>query len=128
MVPLRAVACASATAVLLVPAAAQAKTKKVSVRPPLAAAKKMGETTTANAFFPSKLKGKVGDSVRFVPAGFHTVDFPRKGGGPLPLIVPTGQKVSGANDAAGAPFWFNGQNALSLNPGFAAPPASTWGK
>ena len=39
---------------------------------------------------------------------------------PLPLIVPTGQKVAGAADAAGAAFWFNGQDALSLNPAFAA--------
>jgi len=128
MVPLRAVAFASAAAALLVPAAAQAKTKSVSVGPPLAAAKKMGQTTTANAFFPSKLKVNVGDSVKFVPAGFHTVNFPKKGDGPLPLIIPTGQKVAGANDAAGAAFWFNGQDSLSLNPAFAAPPASTWGK
>ena len=125
MVPLRAVAFASAAAVLLVPAAAQAKTKSVSVGPPLAAAKKMGQTTTANAFFPSKLKVNVGDSVKFVPAGFHTVNFPKKGDGPLPLIIPTGQKVAVRNDAAGAAFWFNGQDALSLNPAFAAPPAST---
>jgi plastocyanin len=128
MVPLRAVALASAATALLVPAAAQAKTKTVSVGPPLAAAKKMGETATANAFFPSKLKVNVGDSVKFVPAGFHTVNFPKKGDGALPLIIPTGQKVAGSNDAAGAPFWFNGQDALSLNPAFAAPPASTWGK
>ena len=93
--------------------------------PPLAAAKKMGQASTANAFFPSKLKVNVGDSVTFVPAGFHTVNFPKKGDGPLPLIIPTGQKVAGANDAAGAAFWFNGQDALSLNPAFAAPPAST---
>jgi plastocyanin len=119
-VPLRAVAFASAAAVLLVPAAAQAKTKTVSVGPPLAAAKKMGETTTANAFFPSKLKVNVGDSVKFVPAGFHTVNFPKKGDGALPLIIPTGQKVSGAVDAAGTPFFFNGLDALSLNPAFAA--------
>ena len=55
MVSLRVGAFASAAAVLLVPAVAQAKTKSVSVGPPLAAAKKMGQTTTANAFFPSKL-------------------------------------------------------------------------
>jgi hypothetical protein len=35
---------------------AQAKTKSLSVGPPAAAAKAMGQTTTANAFFPSKLK------------------------------------------------------------------------
>jgi plastocyanin len=126
MVPLRTVAVASAAAALLVPAAAQAKTKTVSVGPPLAAAKKMGETTTANAFFPSKLKVNAGDSVQFVPAGFHTVNFPKKGDGPFDLIIPTGQKVAGANDAAGAAFWFNGQDALSLNPAFAT--ANLWGK
>jgi plastocyanin len=128
MVSLRAVALVGAAAALVAPAAAQAKTKSVSVGPPLTAAKKMGQTTTANAFFPSKLKINVGDSVKFVPAGFHTVNFPKKGDGPFPLIIPTGQKIAGANDAAGAPFWFNGQDALSLNPAFAAPPASTWGK
>ena len=98
------------------PAVAQAKTKEMYVGPPLAAAKKIGQTTTANAFFPSKLKVNVGDSVNFVPAGFHTVNFPKKGDGALQLIVPTGQKVAGAADAAGAAFWFNGQDALSLNP------------
>jgi len=120
MVPLRAVAFASATAALLVPAAAQAKTKTVSVGPPPAAAKKMGEASTANAFFPAKLKINVGDSVKFKPAGFHTINIPKKGDGALPLIIPTGQKVAGVTDAAGAAFWFNGQDALSLNPGFAA--------
>jgi plastocyanin len=120
MGPFRAVALASATAALLVPAAAQAKTKTVSVGPPLATAKKLGDGTTANAFFPTKLKVNAGDSVKFVPAGFHTVNIPKKGDGPFDLIIPTGQKVAGANDAAGAPFFFNGLDALSLNPGFAA--------
>ena len=39
----------------------------------------MGETTTAIAFFPSKLKVNVGDSVKFVPVGFHTVHLPEEG-------------------------------------------------
>jgi plastocyanin len=120
MVTFRTAAAASAAVALLVPAAAQAKTKEMYVGPPLATAKKLGQTTTANAFFPSKLTVNVGDSVSFVPAGFHTVDLPKKGDGPLQLILPTGQKVAGAVDAAGAAFWFNGQDALSLNPGFAA--------
>jgi plastocyanin len=93
--------------------------------PPLATAKKLGETTTANAFFPSRLTVNVGDSVAFVPAGFHTVNLPKKGDGALPFIIPTGQKVAGATDAAGAAFWFNGQDALSLNPAFAK---SAYGK
>ena len=125
MVSLRVVAAAGAATALLAPAAAQAKTGQVFVGPPPATQKKMGQTTTANAFFPTKLKVNVNDSVRFVPVGFHTVDFPKKGNGALALIVPTGQKVAGVNDAAGAPFWFNGQDALSLNPAFAQ---SGWGK
>ena len=32
-----------------------------------------------------------------MPAGFHTVNLPKKGDGPLPLIVPTGQKVAGVD-------------------------------
>jgi plastocyanin len=126
MVPHRTVAFASAAAVLLVPAVAQARTKEMYAGPPLATAKKLGQTTTANAFFPSKLTVNVGDSVSFVPAGFHSVDLPKKGKGAETLIVPTGQKVAGAADAAGAPFWFNGQDGLSLNPTFAA--VSAYGK
>src|SRR3954471_6066135 len=95
MVSFRMAAVASAAAISLVPAAAQAKTKEMYAGPPLATAKKLGQTTTANAFFPSKLTVNVGDSVSFVPAGFHTVNLPKKGDGPLDLIVPTGQSVAG---------------------------------
>src|SRR3954452_18025239 len=115
-----------ATVGLLLPAAtAQAATKQMYAGPPAATAFKLGDTKTANAFFPSKLKVNVGDSVAFVPAGFHSVNVPKKGDGPLPFIVGTGQKVAGAADAAGAAFWFNGQDALSLNPAFAS---SAYGK
>jgi plastocyanin len=125
MVSFRTAAIASAAAIFVVPAAAQAKTKSISVGPPAAAAKAMGQTATANAFFPSKMKVNVGDSVKFVPAGFHTINLPKKGDGALDLIVPTGQKVAGSTDAVGAAFWFNGQDGLSLNPAFAT---SAYGK
>src|SRR6478736_9693680 len=115
-----------ATVVLLGSAAsAQATTKQMYAGPPAATAKKLGDTKTANAFFPSKLKVNVGDSVAFVPAGFHSINLPKKGDGALPFIVGTGQKVAGSTDAAGAAFWFNGQDALSLNPAFAS---SSFGK
>src|SRR3954470_1465026 len=115
-----------ATVGLLLPAAtAQAATKQMYAGPPAATAKKLGDTKTANAFFPSKLKVNVGDSVAFVPAGFHSVNLPKKGDGALAFIVGTGQKIAGAADAAGAAFWFNGQDALSLNPAFAS---SAYGK
>jgi plastocyanin len=126
MISFRTVAIASAAVALLAPAAAQAKTKEMYAGPPVATAKKLGEPTTVNAFFPSKLTVNVGDSVSFIPAGFHTVNLPKKGTSALPLIVPTGQKVAGAVDAAGAPFWFNGQDGLSLNGKFAA--VSAFGK
>lgn len=118
MVSLRVAAAVASAAVFLAPAAAQAKTKEMLVGPPMATAKKLGEATTANAFFPSKLKVNVGDSVSFVPAGFHNVDLPKKGGAGIPFIMPTGQKVAGSLDAAGTAFWFNGQDAMSLNPEF----------
>ena len=51
----------------------------------------------------------VGDKVSFLLQGFHTIDLPKKGGGDVPLIVPGGGLVSGINDAAGNPFWFNGK-------------------
>ena len=58
----------------------------------------------------------MGDSVKFAATGFHTADFPAKGQNPLPFILPIGQSVSGASDAAGQPFWFNGQPIIGFNP------------
>jgi plastocyanin len=69
-----------------------------------------------NDFFPHGTTIHVGDSVKFVPTQFHTVDFPRPGGQPLALILPNGQTIAGNNDAANAPFWFNGQQQVGFNP------------
>jgi plastocyanin len=59
--------------------------------------------------------------VKFNPVGFHTVDFPGKGQGIVPLFSPTGQKASGLNDAAGNPFWFNGQDVVGFTPSLLPP-------
>lgn len=72
--------------------------------------------TEVNAFFPRSITIRAGDTVAFAPAGFHTVHFPPRGEGAIPLIVPTGDKLAGVNDAAGVPFWFNGLDQLGLNP------------
>lgn len=125
MISLRTVVAAAAIT-LAVPAVAQAKTKEMSVGAPAATQKKLGETTLSNAFFPGKLTVNVGDSVAFVPAGFHNVHLPKKGGGLTPFLIPNGQKVAGSNDAAGAPFWFNGQDAIGPNPALFA--AAGFGK
>jgi plastocyanin len=69
-----------------------------------------------NDFFPHTVTINVNDTVRFVPSGFHTVNLPARGRGKLPIFAPTGQKVAGSLDAAGAPFFFNGQDALGFNP------------
>lgn len=107
---------AAAVAVLAVPASASAATKVVNMGTPPSAGKSFEKALAdANAFFPTSTTIHVGDSVRFLPVGFHNLDLPKKGGKPTALIVPTGQPVAGAADAAGAAFWFNGQQDLQFN-------------
>jgi len=104
-------------AALAVPAAAQAATKVVSMGAPKAALSVLQKrySSEANDFFPHVTTIHVGDSIRFGLSGFHTVDIPKKGGDPLPFAI-TGPPQSGIVDAAGAPFWFNGQAQLQFNP------------
>jgi plastocyanin len=64
---------------------------------------------------PRSITVHVGDSVRFVDHGFHTIDIPSRGAGALGLFQTSGI-VSGANDAAGQPFWFNGQSGFAFDP------------
>lgn len=75
-----------------------------------------------NGFFPGTTQIHVGDSVSFRINGFHTVSFLAAGQAPLPLIVPnTASPISGRLDAAGMPFWFNGQPNRIINPTVAGP-------
>jgi len=103
---------------LAVPAAAQASTKEVYMGPAPKAEKAFNKYgADVNDFFPHGITIHVGDSVAFLPVNFHTVDLPKKGArGPQSLIAPTGQQIAGASDAAGNPFWFNGQPQLTFNP------------
>jgi plastocyanin len=73
-----------------------------------------------NDFFPHGTTIHVGDSIKFDPTGFHTVDIPNKGAKPLALFAPAGT-TSGVLDAAGAPFWFNGQPQLGFTPALGPP-------
>ena len=112
----RAAFLAVVAVVLLPAAAAQAKPKSVV----MGLGSKTNEFNTkygsdVNAFFPSKITIRKSGKVRFVPGGFHTLDIPPGGGSPLALFAPAGQ-VSGVKDAAGNPFWFNGQPNLQFNP------------
>jgi plastocyanin len=113
-------------------ATAKSLTKVVSAGPPASinkiAAKLLPKSFNKtynpdiNAFFNKKTTINVGDTVSFVIGGFHTVDFPAKGGAALPLIVP-GALATGVNDAAGNPFWFDGKVPnVGLNVALFAPP------
>jgi plastocyanin len=104
-------------AVLAGPVAARAAVKSVDMGVPKSAQKTLNEQlgSDVNDYFPHTVTVRVGDRVRFVPSGFHTVDLVPRGASLLPLFVP-GQAVSGATDAAGNPFWFNGQPNLGFNP------------
>jgi plastocyanin len=64
----------------------------------------------------------VGDTVEWqgMSIGFHTIDLPGRTGGDIPLITPQGP-ISGINDAAGNPFWFNGLPNLGFTPSLFAP-------
>jgi plastocyanin len=104
---------------MLAPATAGAVTKTVTMGLPTAKdAKTFNEKylTDVNDFFPHAASVRVGDKIKFVPAGFHTVEFPAKGKDPVGLVIPTGKKIAGVLDEAKAPFWFNGQDELNFNP------------
>ncbi len=110
------VALAGAAAVsIALPGAVEAKTKTVNMGLPPGAGKAFQRAfVDVNDFFPHGVSINVGDKIRFRPVGFHSFDLPPKGDGPLPLLAGTGETVAGANDEAGAPFWFNGQDQLGL--------------
>jgi plastocyanin len=113
---LKGAACAAGV-LLIIPGVAEAKTKTVNMGLPPSAGKDFQKAVAdVNDYFPHRVAINVGDKIRFRPVGFHSFDFPPTGGSPLPLISPTGDKVAGSNDAAGAPFWFNGQDQVGFSP------------
>ena len=109
-------ACVAVFAVLAVPAAASAAVKVVNLGVPPSGQKQFGKLPVdVNAFFPASTTVVAGDSIRFLPVGFHTLDLPAAGGSAVDLL--TGHGVtSGSKDAAGAPFWFNAQPKLGFTP------------
>jgi plastocyanin len=75
-------ACAAAALLLLaLPAAGMAKTKTVDMGIPPASANAFQDLgVDVNDFFPHTVTVNVGDRVRFRVAGFHSFDFPPRGG------------------------------------------------
>jgi len=104
------------TAGLLLPAGAHAATKTVSAGLPVAKAKAMPADSTGNAFYPRTVSVNAGGKVAFEIAGLHNVIFPAKGAKPAPFHAPDATApVTGAKDATGADFWFNGQPNWQLD-------------
>lgn len=138
-----ALAATCTAAAIMFPAAASALTKTVYAGLPKGAAKSaliqvFGRNGKAivqkyspsdNAFDIQRVTIHAGDSVKWtgLSANFHTVDLPGSGGNDIPLIVP-GPTVTGVNDAAGNPFWFDGHvPSLGFNPKLFAPiPGATY--
>lgn len=110
---------------LLVPAGAQAATKSVTAGPPVAKPPKdFPKDADVNAFYRKTVTVRVGDKVRWTINGLHTVTFAAKGKKYPPFIsADPAHPIAGANDAAGAPFWFNGLPRLILDPQGALPVA-----
>lgn len=108
-----------AVAALAAPAAAGAATKTVQSGPFGAQAQQQFQDSfgDANAYFRKTVTIHRGDRVRWKINGFHSVTFVPAGETPPGLITPDPSRpVSGVNDAAGNPFWFNGQPTLAPNP------------
>ena len=111
----RIAAAAVAAAVLVPAAAAHGATRTVIAGPPAKVANVPADGDT-NAFYRKQVTVHVGDRVRWRFNGFHTVTIPAKGEDPPAFIGqdPSGNKITGVNDAAGNPFWFNGQARITL--------------
>jgi plastocyanin len=112
---------AMAVAVAFAPAAG-AQTKVVYAGGPAKFASALAQRGAGiDGFLVNRITIHVGDTVAWngasLSSGFHTVDIPKLNGSDLPLVTSTGSTVTGVSDAAGNPFWFNGNvPVLSFNP------------
>jgi plastocyanin len=107
---------AAGIAALLVPTAAQAATKQVTVGPPKPL-EGVPEYLADTGFYPSRVTIAEGDRLNVTwTTGFGDVIFVPKGQEAPALAVPRPDKpVAGAKDAAGADMWFNGRPNFSPN-------------
>ena len=99
---------------LLFAASVQARTYSVTAGP---LGKTGNKQLDMDGFFATTVKVHVGDKVKWAINGLHTVTFVPKGQATPAFVLPDAtNKVTGVKDAAGAPFWFNGQPLLDINP------------
>src|SRR4051794_31063335 len=124
----RILAIATLAALGAAPMAGAATKVVVAGGPPptanLAGSAKFPKALDLNAFYRRQVTIHAGDSVRWVFSRrvVHTVTFLAPGQKRPPLEVPDpAHPYTGFNDAAGAPFWFNGQPSLLIPPEHAFP-------
>jgi plastocyanin len=75
------------------------------------------KTADANLFFPSRVVIHVGDTVTFKSQAFHTATYlgTHKPSEFQVFIPDQGGTYAGISDAAGSPFYFNGQQKFAYN-------------
>lgn len=99
---------------LLFAAGAQAKTYSATAGPLRATG---NSQLDLDGFYAKSITIHAGDKVRWTVNGLHTVTFVPRGQAVPAFVMPDSKsKVTGVKDAAGVPFWFNGQPMLDINP------------
>ena len=92
---------------------AAAATKTVTAGPNA----RLGDELDINDFFRNRVTVRAGDSVQWRFLGFHNVVFPKKGSRPPGFLAPDPTTpYAGVLDAAGRPFFFNGQPRITADP------------
>ena len=115
-------AIAAAVAVLAVPASASAATKTVDMgRRLLPEGLPEGRPRTSTTSSRTGRRSTSATRSSSCRPGSTPSTSRARAGRRSALILPTGQSIAGANDAAGAPFWFNGQPNVSFNPQLGPP-------
>jgi plastocyanin len=105
--------------VLGLSASAQAATTRTIYAGPAGKANgTFGKNSTADldTFSVPKTTIHLGDRIRFIVNGVHTVTFNKKGRALVPFVVNGATTIQGLNDAAGNPFWFNGRPQPVVDP------------
>jgi plastocyanin len=107
----------TALAALVAPAAASAATKITTAGPPLKHPPPgVPKYSDATQFYPKTTTVRVGDTVDWKFFGFHSVYFPKKGGGNASFVRADPTLKYNDKDPAGNPFYFNGRPQLIANP------------
>jgi plastocyanin len=116
----KTVVAAAAAGVLMLPAAAVARTYESSVGDPESPPGTAPAGTALNTFFPKSIRIRKGDKIRYTSQAFlpHTASVLKPDPGPQPVAIPDplGAPLQGISDPTGQPFFFNGLTKWIYNP------------